>query len=429
MFATHTSKVSSRHLRDGIASLLLYRSVLRDAVGEAFVTLLDALQSMESDRRSCLHAYGRWFEAIAATGQSWHDWIVEGILTADNPFSRRVQHGYLDSLPTALVDAVRWDLAILQQLYRCDAQQIARWVHAACQLPELPVAWELETVSTSFLVECEVWADAIAPLAEHYRTWGVGIFARFRAFGWQQGELVGIAHPDRVRLDEIVGYEEQKAALVQNTQFLLAGYPALHVLLYGSRGSGKSSLVKALLHEDIDLRLVEVSKSQLRDLPLILERLRDAAQKFIIFVDDLSFEEDDEAFKALKVVLEGSVTARASNVVVYATSNRRHLIREYFSDRPQPREQDEVHAWDTMQEKLSFSDRFGLTLTFQPPDQGTYLHIVQHLAAYESIHLPQEELEFRAKQWATRHNGRSGRTARQFIDFLRSEGAIAPASK
>jgi hypothetical protein len=163
----------------------------------------------------------------------------------------------------------------------------------------------------------------------------------------------------------------------------------------------------------------------LKDLPEIVEQLRDVPQKFIIFVDDLSFEEDDDAFKALKVVLEGSVTARPQNVVVYATSNRRHLIREFFADRPRPSEGDEVHAWDTVQEKLSFSDRFGLTLTFEPANQDTYLEIVYHLAELVGIALDPDELKYQALQWATRHNGRSGRTARQFIDFLRGELAIA----
>jgi len=210
---------------------------------------------------------------------------------------------------------------------------------------------------------------------------------------------------------------------VQNTQFLLKGYSALNVLLYGSRGSGKSSLVKGLLNEYASdgLRLVEVPKAELRNLPLILEQLRDLPQKFIIFVDDLSFEEDDDSFKALKVVLEGNITARSRNVVVYATSNRRHLIREFFEDRPRPSDQDEVHAWDTVQEKLSFSDRFGLTLTFEPPNQDRYLEIVHHLAQLAQIPLSADDLEFRAKQWATRHNGRSGRSARQFIDFLQGE--------
>ncbi len=160
-------------------------------------------------------------------------------------------------------------------------------------------------------------------------------------------------------------------------------------------------------------------------MPILQEQLRPIPQKFIIFVDDLSFEEDDDAFKALKVVLEGSVTARPPNVVVYATSNRRHLIREFFEDRPRPRDSDEVHAWDTIQEKLSFSDRFGLTLTFEPANQDTYLKIVHHLAEQSKIPLSHNELDYRALQWATRHNGRSGRTARQFIDFLRGELALS----
>lgn len=154
---------------------------------------------------------------------------------------------------------------------------------------------------------------------------------------------------------------------------------------------------------------------------MIVEQVRSLLQKFIIFVDDLSFEEDDESFKALKVVLEGSVTARAQNLVVYATSNRRHLVREFFDERPRPSDASEIHNWDTVQEKLSFSDRFGLTLTFEPADQATYLDIVRHLAAQTDIDLPSDDLAARALQWATRHNGQSGRSARQFIDFLRAE--------
>ena len=207
----------------------------------------------------------------------------------------------------------------------------------------------------------------------------------------------------------------------------MSGQLALNVLLYGSRGSGKSSLVKALLNEYVErnLRLIEVAKSELKHLPQIVEQLRNKPQKFIVFVDDLSFEEDDDAFKALKVDLEGSLTARPTNVVVYATSNRRHLIREFFADRPRPQDSDEVNSWDTVQEKLSFSDRFGLTLTFEPASQNAYLQIVQHLVKLANIVISTEELNFQALQWATRHNGRSGRTARQFVDFLRAEKIIA----
>ena len=200
------------------------------------------------------------------------------------------------------------------------------------------------------------------------------------------------------------------------------------MLLYGSRGAGKSSLVKALVPEygARGLRLLEVMKQQLGALPRMIDRLRDLPQKFIVFVDDLSFEEDDEAFKALKVVLEGNIVARPPNVVVYATSNRRHLVREYFEERPRAQDADEIHRWDTVQEKLSFSDRFGLTLTFEPPDQDTYLAIVHHRAHLAGLTLSPDDLSFRALQWATRHNGRSGRTAQQFIDWLTAEQAQTP---
>jgi predicted AAA+ superfamily ATPase len=289
-----------------------------------------------------------------------------------------------------------------------------------------PIAWDLKSSSRSFLHSQENWENALEELANYYRQWGTGKFAKYLALHWQNGQLQGIEHPDRIELKELVGYESQKEALVKNTEFLLAGYRALNVLLYGSRGSGKSSLVKGLLNRYYQkgLRLIEVSKSQLQDLPIIVESLREFPQKFIIFVDDLSFEDDDDAFKSLKVVLEGSVTAKAQNVVVYATSNRRHLVREFFSDRPRPSDSDEVHNWDTLQEKLSFSDRFGLTLTFEPANQDTYLEIVRHLAEQTQLKIKREDLEFRAKQWATRHNGRSGRTARQFIDFIAGEIAL-----
>lgn len=420
--------MTSRSLEQKAASLLLYQSVLAGDIGRSLLQLLEQLQNGEGNRLSCLRAYGRWFQAIAATGQSWPDYLVARILDDDNPFAQALQRHELSELPPALLDAARHDLSALQSFYQCSGQQLGKWVQSACQMHEPPVVWGMPARGTGLLHQSDRWEEELASLAEYYRRNGVGIFGRFRALSWQRGQLTGIAHPDPVQLHEMAGYEWQREALVKNTEFLLAGYRALHVLLYGSRGSGKSSLVKALLNKFADrgLRLVEVSKSELAALPEIVEQLRSVPQKFMIFVDDLSFEDDDDAFKALKVVLEGSVTARAQNTVVYATSNRRHLIREFFDDRPRPSDKDEIHAWDTMQEKLSFSDRFGLTLTFEPADQETYLKIVRHLASGAEIDLAPEDLEFRARQWATRHNGRSGRSARQFVDHLRAELALFP---
>ncbi len=410
--------LSLRTVQHQAAGLLIYQDVLKHPVGETFFVLLDALQAGHAV--DCLRAYGAWFYALATTGHNWSGFLKSQILQADNPFSQQAQRRPVAEISPGIVAAARADLTALQELCDCDPGQVAQWVKTVCKPATLPIPWQGEPDGASLLDDLTHWGEAIAPLAQYYQCQGVGIWGRYRAVRWHQGELVGVAHPDPVQLADLVGYPEPQSQLVQNTEFLLNGSPALHVLLYGSRGAGKSSLVKALVQEygDRGLRLIEVAKAELQALPMIVEQLRDLPQKFIIFVDDLSFEEDDEAFKALKVVLEGNITARPGNVVVYATSNRRHLVREFFGDRPRPQDGDEVQAWDTVQEKLSFSDRFGLTLTFGPADQETYLAIVRHLAQGYGIAIP--DLEARAKQWATRHNGRSGRTARQFIDHLRA---------
>ncbi|MTJ06663.1 ATP-binding protein [Anabaena sp. UHCC 0204] len=429
--ANSTSYTTVQFLQRQAASLLLYQSILASEVGSTFLNLLQTIRYADVDGRDCLQAYGSYFQALASSHQTWEEYLIKQILIADNPFTKLAQQQEFSQLPPALVAAVKHDLQILQTLYECNSAVLSEWVQMATHLPISPVVWYREPeavgIETGLMVsipQLDNWGDAVEDLAIYYQLHGTGLFAQYPAFRWQSGQLVGIAYPDSVKLSTLVGYEWQKDALVKNTEFLLSGETALHVLLYGSRGSGKSSLVKALLNEysHRNLRLIEVSKSELPDLPKIVEQLRGVPQKFIIFVDDLSFEEDDDTFKAMKVVLEGNVTARPENVVVYATSNRRHLIREYFTDRPNPKDNQEVHGWDTMQEKLSFSDRFGLTLTFEAADQKTYLQIVQHLAA--NINISPQDLEFKALQWATHHNGRSGRTARQFVDFLKADLAV-----
>lgn len=433
-------------------SLLLYQGVLQGPVGQAFRTLLATLQGQGGDGtgvggeirsadRASLVAYGAWFRALAATGQTWSEFVIRGILRDDNPFSQQAQRQV--ELPAALVAAAKQDLAHLQAIAQVEVAHLSQWVQIQADMTHPPLVWQLPTGDrladlgelAMALAQAAAWPDVVDRLIDHYRQQGTGVLGSFAALRWQAGQLVGIAQPDGGAITDLVGYDWQQHALLQNTEFLVRGYRALNVLLYGSRGSGKSSLVKALLQaqgpgssqsfQQRGLRLIEVDKSDLQDLRTIVAQLAGLPQKFILFVDDLSFEETESTYKSLKVVLEGTLTARPANVVVYATSNRRHLIREFLGDRPPPRDADEVHAWDTVQEKLSFSDRFGLTLTFPPADQETYLHIVHHLAQQASIPLPSAELGDRALQWATQHNGRSGRTARQFIDFLQAELALS----
>ncbi len=410
--------------RQALDALLIYGDMFGDPVGEGFRALLEAL--LQARASTCLRAYGHWFQALAWAEETWSSYVVRRLIYADNPFTRQVQTRSLEQLPPALVQAVCSDLVNLQYLHDLDGGEVSTWVQEIADLPAPPVAW-VGASPTPLPFEFApdlAWVDGLSSLAHHYRQEGVGVFGQYRALRWQAQALEGIAYPDPIRLAQLTAYDRPRQDLIQNTLALLRGYPALNVLLYGSRGSGKSSLVKALVNEYYrqGLRLIEVPRAGLEDLPEIMDHLRPLPQKFIIFVDDLAFETDDAAFKALKVVLEGGLTARPDNVVVYATSNRRHLVPEYFGDRPQPRDQEEVQAWDAVQEKLSFSDRFGLTLTFGPADQQTYLTIVNHLAQSAAITLDRDQLTAQALQWATRHNGRSGRTARQFIDWIRGQG-------
>jgi uncharacterized protein len=420
-------------MQRAIAGLLLYQDILASEVGAALIELLQAIANGDRSQGNaliCLTAYGRFFKTLADQNCSWEEYLIDRLLQAENPFSLQVQNINLlapvetpNRLSPALLTAAQQDLASLYTLYTC-GQYIPQWVE---QIGGRPVCWlECSIADRQHPIvkalRSQNWGELTNSVAAYYQQAGVGIFGQYRALRWQD-RLLGIAHPDRVQIANLIGYEQQKATLIKNTESLLAGKPALNILLYGGKGTGKSSLIKGLLNHyaDTQLRLIEVSKSATIDLPLILDRLTNLPQKFIIFIDDLSFEEDDENFKALKVVLEGSVTARPNNVVVYATSNRRHLVREYFADRPRPQDAGEIQMWDTVQEKLSFVDRFGITLTFEPADQPKYLEIVHHLATEAKLSIDRDDLAARALQWATRHNGRSGRTARQFIDYLMGE--------
>jgi uncharacterized protein len=438
--------------------LSVLRGVVSDEIGVAFLELLEALATEEAPARIG-GVYGRLFALLAdqaelsaepLVGDAWQNHLLDRLLEAETPFSRKAQRSGASGLGPSLLDQVRRDLAALQALHALDAPRLARAAaHAANAEPaDVWVPWDrFEPLTTGAgliasasqalkerLAASDDWPSLAEALAEHYARVGAGPFGRYRAFRWlredghgpDHGRLVGVAAPDPIRLDQLVGYDRERELVLQNTEQFLAGFPANSVLLYGDRGTGKSSTVKALLNEHAGrgLRLVEVSRDDLGDFPWIIQQLRDRPERFILFVDDLSFDEGERDYRGLKAVLEGSVEARPNNVVLYATSNRRHLVQERWTDRESTLSA-EVHGQDTMQEKLSLSDRFGIRVVFPSPDQRRYLAVVESLAAQRGLSLDPDLLRRRALQWAEWHNGRSGRTARQFVDHLEGELGLA----
>ena len=250
-------------------------------------------------------------------------------------------------------------------------------------------------------------------------TYGFGIYAKHHMFRVDEQErIVPVLHPDGTRLSQLVDYQRERGIVLDNSKALLMGKPAANILLTGDAGTGKSSTVKAVVNElrRDGLRLIEIRKDQLSAIPKLLDELSDNPLKFVLFIDDLSFSKDDDNFNALKAVLEGSVTAKSPNVVIYATSNRRHIIKEKFSDR----EGDDIHRNDTMQELISLSERFGIHVSFSKPNRETYLRIVRHLAREAKINMSETELDAGAERFALERGGRTARLARQFIDGLLS---------
>ncbi|MHB1160891.1 MAG: ATP-binding protein [Chloroflexota bacterium] len=447
--------VPLQELLQRIGGLHLFRGVLEDEVGKGFVGLLRGLatENPRADRSSILAAYAHLFSLLAGeaelstsplVGDAWQNHLLDRLLADENPFSRKAEREPLEAMGPSLVEAARSDLRLLQQLFQLDGETLFPVVMARLGEGPAPLApWGAlrpvsprdglpESVIPTIklqLASASDWPSLLAELSRHYAVSGVGDFARFRAFRWVHRDgrprLEGVAYPDRTRLEELVEYDVERALLLQNTEQFVEGFPANNALLYGDRGTGKSSTIKALLHRygERGLRLVEVPKGLLGDFPRILATLRQRPERFILFVDDLSFDERETAYKELKAALEGSLEARPDNVVVYATSNRRHLVQERFSDRTGG--DGEIRSQDTHQEKLSLADRFGITLVFSSPDQGRYLRIVESLALQRELEIDGGSLRARALQWAVHQGGFSGRTARQFVDHLAGEQGVA----
>ena len=431
--------------------LVIYRKVLSDPIVSSLLELLDQLgRNTKLTRKGLLRiteSYATFFSRLAETtalrrpfglGSPWQDHLLDLIFNDENVFSSQSQYCNLDDLGKSVVSQAEIDLTRLQRLYHVDSESVVSalrkadpagewlsWDELGGSLPSNEHASERHRTA-QLLHEAAEWSLLVPALSRCYRQTGAGLFSQYRAFQWRSsaegGAVRPIAEPDSIRLEELVGFDSEKETLVRNTSYFLAGYPANNVFVYGDRGTGKSSAIKALLNHfpSEPLRMIEVSRDELGDLPQVMALVRARRERFILFVDDLSFEEGETQYKTLKAVLEGSLEARPKNVLIYASSNRRHLIQEYFSDR-NDLGNGEVRQQDTLQEKVSLADRFGIQLVFVTPNQKEYFAIVSSLAKRRKLPIGQEDLERKALQWVQLHNARSGRTARQFIDDLTAE--------
>lgn len=402
--------------RLALASLCIYRNILQDPLLRSLLQVLEQ-GITEADSIPTRDAYYEFVYRVFQTGMSFKNYLIDLVRYDDNPFSRACELTDMENVDPVLLAAARQDLRNLHFIYKLDFKPLEQRLGIAEPVLD-PVQYATDSLAVQ-LDEAKDWSSQMETLAEYHRTHSRGIIARYGAFTFSSPlGLLGIANPDLPQLDDLIGCSRQKDLLCHNTENFLKGHPANNVLLYGPRGTGKSTMIKALLNQypEQGLRLIQMDREQIDYLPELMALLLGYNVKFIIFIDDLSFEEHETQYKALKAMLEGGLISQPPNVLIYATSNRRHLVREFFSDRGKMGE--EAHGMDTLQEKLSLADRFGLCISFETPDKKTYLQIVEHLAQKNELHLDTELLYQQALQWERSRHGPSGRAARQFIDSL-----------
>ncbi|WP_285814697.1 ATP-binding protein [Thomasclavelia cocleata] len=354
-------------------------------------------------------------------GNLFNSLLTNLLINNENSFSLALERKH--DIAINLKDIVINDFKIIFKMFNTDFSCLTLLQQNLINnfVPSKPVInQELFDISRSLqnsLTNCKDVNEFYDTLEKFFVTYGVGKFGLNKAFRYENNEICPIIHIGNGRLDQLVGYESQKKILTKNTEAFLSGKKANNVLLYGDSGTGKSSSIKALLNEYYKdgLRMIEIYKHQFKYLPSIIQELQSRNYKFILFMDDLSFEEFEIEYKYLKAVIEGGLEKKPDNILIYATSNRRHLVKQTWSDR---QDQDEVNINDAKQEKISLSSRFGVKILYTHPNRQNYLEIIDGLAKQYNLQIPQEELHQKALTWEIRYGGFSGRTAKQFINAM-----------
>lgn len=392
-------------LRAQLRGLSAFRSLLDTPMLKDALQLLDA--AARRDGEGALAAYDQMFYLLKAEGYSGlGTWMWDTLRYTETPYGDLAGSGRSDS---ELEGAARRDVDALLQLARLGAEDIRvalkpilteEYVSVLDNLP----AWE---TGAPFTFE---------ELAAFYQENGAGLYAKYRAFLWEEGQLVPVADPDCPHPVELLGYDQQRKQVLDNTRLLVEGKPSNNVLLFGDGGTGKSATVKSMLYLPgmENLRLIEIQKENLVGMPRLIRSLAGRRQSFILFIDDLAFDQDDKTYSSLKTILEGGLEKRPLNVAIYATSNRRHLVRQTFSDRAG----DEVDAFETISEKTALAERFGLRIPYMTMSKSEYLALIDHLAGLYHVEMNREVLHAKAMEWEIRHAGRTPRVSRQFIASL-----------
>lgn len=429
-----------------IAKLIMYGDIDEDCIlyqmGEIFREFEEGTQSNAVLIRKVYTQIKHLLTVATDFGfdkNLWHNYLAYFLITNENPFSITCEK--IGANDGSVNHFAKNDFAAIKNLFEYDFSEIEKSLGIDCftqisnyraiEKKELMynknVSEKVQTLS-SRMEQAKDVEEFFTAVTEFYRDYGVGMFGLNKAFRIQDrtdSKLVflPINNMDKVMLSDLVGYEIQKKKLVDNTRAFVEGKKANNVLLFGDSGTGKSTSIKAIVNEFYDqgLRMIEIYKHQFKDLSNVIAAVKNRNYKFIIYMDDLSFEEFEIEYKFLKAVIEGGVETKPDNILIYATSNRRHLIRETWSDRNDVQQDEGMHRSDTMQEKLSLVNRFGVTINYSKPSQKEYFDIVIHLAAKAGIKMSENELKAEANKWELSHGGISGRTAQQFIYYLQGQ--------